>query len=224
MFRQPSKTDLQSSSAKLLYRLSILLAIVFVFAGAILTTVTGNYIYAVVFIVIAMLTIIIFTNLILHNNSKSKNNAMEIKQNSYPITQKTSLPERIVRLNDYVLLHTSKFNPGEIYLENERKKIKKFIIKNHKIVDYPGVINTEEWISDWTSKKELTNWVRYRTEFQAQDNGTIKMIWQIQPDGRYWADEGGFGMENDEEINLYSYLDDEGRFLQPFQYYNGKII
>ena len=39
---------------------------------------------------------------------------------------------------------------------------------------------------------------------------------EIQPDGRYWMDEDGFGMEDDEEIWLCADIDEEGRFITPF--------
>ena len=46
------------------------------------------------------------------------------------------------------------------------------------------------------------------------------MLWEIQPDGRYWADGDGFGAESDYEIQLYSYLDVQGKFTAPFRIYS----
>lgn len=40
--------------------------------------------------------------------------------------------------------------------------------------------------------------------------------WIVQPDGRYWADDGGFGMENDVEIELCAKFNKEGIFVTPF--------
>ena len=45
------------------------------------------------------------------------------------------------------------------------------------------------------------------------------MIWQVQPDGMYWQDEDGYGMTPDEEILLYSFIDENGRFTEPFKLY-----
>ena len=43
-----------------------------------------------------------------------------------------------------------------------------------------------------------------------------------QPDGFYWADEDGFGAENDSEIVLYADLDAKGVFKGPFRIYSIK--
>ena len=45
------------------------------------------------------------------------------------------------------------------------------------------------------------------------------MLWQIQPDGRYWEDDDGFGGSPDEEVTLYAFLDEEGNFDGPFRIY-----
>lgn len=49
------------------------------------------------------------------------------------------------------------------------------------------------------------------------ENGQI-LVWTVQPDGRYWADDDGFDM--DDEINLYAYVDDDGDFLSKFRIYD----
>ena len=48
------------------------------------------------------------------------------------------------------------------------------------------------------------------------ENGRFRLGWMVQPDGRYYADEDGFGAEDDEEIWLYAYLDEQGKFLTKF--------
>ena len=44
--------------------------------------------------------------------------------------------------------------------------------------------------------RSLEPQVRFRTYFEFKGNGWT-MYWQVQPDGRYWGDDGGFGIEND---------------------------
>lgn len=39
------------------------------------------------------------------------------------------------------------------------------------------------------------------------------MSWQINPDGRYYMDDDGYGMTDDEEITIYSYVDRAGKPL-----------
>ncbi|MBQ6773086.1 MAG: hypothetical protein IJP48_03385 [Synergistaceae bacterium] len=100
------------------------------------------------------------------------------------------------------------------------------------IVDYDGYIQNFPGIDPETikiiqpyleeslsSKIRRTQKIRYRTDFSLCDDGRIIMIWQIQPDGMYWADEDGYGMTSDEEICLYSFIDDNGNFTMPFKLY-----
>jgi hypothetical protein len=44
--------------------------------------------------------------------------------------------------------------------------------------------------------------------------------WQLNPDGRYYMDDDGFGMTDDEEINIYGIIDTEGRVVVKFQTIN----
>lgn len=47
-------------------------------------------------------------------------------------------------------------------------------------------------------------------------SGKAVVSWCIQPDGRYWEDEDGFGGNCDMEITLYSMIDRQGHFCTPF--------
>lgn len=48
-------------------------------------------------------------------------------------------------------------------------------------------------------------------------NGVAEVSWQINPDGRYYMDEDGFGMTDDEEITIYGYIDRNGKPLAKFR-------
>ena len=54
------------------------------------------------------------------------------------------------------------------------------------------------------------------------ENGVAQIQWQLNPDGRYYEDEDGYGMTADEEINIYGFIDTEGKVVVPFQYVSGK--
>ena len=43
------------------------------------------------------------------------------------------------------------------------------------------------------------------------------LTWMLHPDGRYYADEDGFGMENDDEENIYCIIDSNLRIVIPWQ-------
>ncbi len=80
-------------------------------------------------------------------------------------------------------------------------------------VDFPGVKE-----GAWRKKLvgDLILCARFHSSIWRLDEHFFGFAWQVQPDGRYWADEQGFGMENDEPIWLYSKLDEDGHFVIPF--------
>ena len=51
-------------------------------------------------------------------------------------------------------------------------------------------------------------------------NGVAQVDWQLNPDGRYYMDDDGFGMTYDEEINIYGFIDTEGKVVVKFQTIN----
>lgn len=49
------------------------------------------------------------------------------------------------------------------------------------------------------------------------NDGIACVSWTLEPDGRYYADEDGFGMEDDDEITIYAFIDRSANILIPFQ-------
>ena len=47
-------------------------------------------------------------------------------------------------------------------------------------------------------------------------NGVAEVRWQLNPDGMYYRDEDGFGMTDDEEVNLYGAIDRKGKVVKKF--------
>lgn len=83
------------------------------------------------------------------------------------------------------------------------------------IENFPG-IEEGEWIKEL--EFSLNNKTQFRFWIHAYKDGKASVEWTLQPDGRYFADEDGFGAENCEEITLHSYLDTNGAFTEPFKY------
>ena len=54
--------------------------------------------------------------------------------------------------------------------------------------------------------------------------GIARVDWMLYPDGRYFADEDGFGMEDNDEVNVSAYIDTECRVLVKFQDMDGKSL
>ena len=82
---------------------------------------------------------------------------------------------------------------------------------------------------DWDSIKQLPEKAKMRVqEMSAQfptfirgfRKGVAEVSWQLNPDGRYYMDEDGFGMTSDEEITVYGFIDSEMNVLVKFQYIN----
>ena len=48
-------------------------------------------------------------------------------------------------------------------------------------------------------------------------NGVAVVSWQLNPDGRYYMDEDGFGMTNDEEIEIYGLIDQKAKVIVKFR-------
>lgn len=115
-------------------------------------------------------------------------------------------------------MYRSRGDDPTVYFVNEARGIRKKIVDhNGWIQDFPGIEKEEFWVKE-VSSGSLMPQIRFRTEFGRQEDKFI-MRWQVQPDGRYWEDEDGFGMTPEEEIVLYTFLDLDGNFTDPFKLY-----
>lgn len=102
---------------------------------------------------------------------------------------------------------------------DEERGIRKLLVDSvGNIQDFPGIVQEDFWTKE-VSPHALKPQIHFRTSFEKREQGWI-MFWEIQPDGRYWADEDGFGMEDEEEVTLYTYVDKNGRFTGPFRIYS----
>lgn len=110
-------------------------------------------------------------------------------------------------------------DPTVEFVEEKTGKRKTIVDEKGRIVGFPG-IEKGSWMNALESERRLEPVIRFRTEFECCKGNGYMMIWQVQPDGGYWEDEDGFGMEPDEEVRLYALLDEKGDFTGPFRIYN----
>lgn len=59
---------------------------------------------------------------------------------------------------------------------------------------------------------------RFPTCIRSYKNGVAEVSWQINPDGRYYMDDDGFGMTDDEELEIYGFIDRNGKVLVKFKH------
>lgn len=104
-------------------------------------------------------------------------------------------------------------------LDNEAKCAYEFMS-----IDEVLQIVTDEDI-DWDSLKGLpqdafdrakAHSFHFPSHIYQYKNGVAEVEWQLNPDGMYYRDEDGFGMTDDEEINLYGAIDRKGKFVKKF--------
>lgn len=53
----------------------------------------------------------------------------------------------------------------------------------------------------------------FPTEFGKFQNGVADIYWMLNPDGMYYADSDGYGMTDDEEVELHGFIDRQGRVV-----------
>ena len=91
-------------------------------------------------------------------------------------------------------------------------------------IDEVLLIVTDEDI-DWDSLKGLPQDAFDRAKAHSfhfpghvyqYKNGVAEVEWQLNPDGMYYRDDDGFGMTDDEEINLYGAIDRKGKVVKKF--------
>ena len=80
---------------------------------------------------------------------------------------------------------------------------------------------------DWRSLESLPEYMKERAQRLSAlfptfvlrfQNGVAELHWQLNPDGRYYRDDDGYGMTDDEEITVYGFIDADMNVLVKFQY------
>lgn len=108
------------------------------------------------------------------------------------------------------------YHSVDLTLRNDETGLSRKITDDDgNFTDFPGV---EE--GPWRGKvkcifREKINFV-FSFRKPADPDLLLEFRWMVQPDGRYFGDDDGFGMEDDDEIVLTAGMDRTGRFVTPF--------
>ena len=135
-----------------------------------------------------------------------------------PDEEKTEPPHLTAMYTYGNHMYRSRGEDPSVYFVDGARKIRKEIVDyNGWIQSFPGIEKETFWEKE-ISSGSLMPQIRFRTDFEKREDKFI-MLWQVQPDGRYWEDDDGFGMTPEEEIVLYTFIDMEGNFTGPFKIY-----
>lgn len=110
---------------------------------------------------------------------------------------------------------------GPLFIVNtETNKIKKLVDENSNVVgftkediDYSSLKGIEHTGGAYVMKVDYAGMGRY-LDFR---NGICALYWMLYPDGMYFADEDGFGMEDNDEVEIYCVIDKDFNVLRPFR-------
>lgn len=127
----------------------------------------------------------------------------------------TTLGDGFYMEYDHVLNGLGGYHPVNIVLKDSRKHAYQITNANGWFTDFPGT-KEGEW-EERLDARMLLPIVSYTFSVSSFVNGICYVSWMVQPDGRYFEDEYGFGAENFSEIELYSKMDTKGKFICPFQ-------
>ena len=71
-------------------------------------------------------------------------------------------------------------------------------------------------IPDEILKRVRRGYAGFPTSIGHFEGGVAEVAWQINPDGRYYMDDDGYGMTEDVEITLYGTIDRRGKVVRKY--------
>lgn len=124
--------------------------------------------------------------------------------------------------DDMSLVHQSIYGwwKPRFLMDNRTKEAYVFMGENEHFVQF-----TADDV-DWDSLKDLEDKYRDRARFGDAHfpthvgrfkKGVAEVWWQINPDGRYYMDDDGYGMTDDEEIQLVGAIDRTGKVVTKYR-------
>ena len=110
---------------------------------------------------------------------------------------------------------TPNYDRHPVIFDNRRLGVTRTIVDaSGNIRDYPGVAHPE--VVGHYTRRFGRGRIHFRSTMENLD-GSWALVWQVEPEGRYWEDDYGFGATWAVEVSLYARLDELGRFVEPFR-------
>lgn len=110
---------------------------------------------------------------------------------------------------------------GTVIFVNPAKGIRKTLVEDHILSEHEvsnyGIIS--KYCSDSSLDSGEFAYGSYCSIVDGEGKGAF-ILWRVQPDGRYYSDDDGFGAERQDEVELYAYTDDEGNNIGSFRIYS----
>lgn len=122
---------------------------------------------------------------------------------------------------------------GEGMMRGTEKDTRRVFLINTNTQEAWELLNSDRCFSFWDKSAveiaatfDLPDKAQYNAEeisapfcfdINYYEDGVASVSWTLQPDGRYYADDDGFGMEKDQEINFTAFIDQSANILIPFQ-------
>lgn len=131
---------------------------------------------------------------------------------------KTTPSEEKIYLTRYHVGRPSDENRSVVFVNEETGATQLLIDSSGHILNFPGID-----CSDLPKTQQFSGFaspvILYEASFERVPDGRFIMIWTVQPDGRHWMDDDGFGDKDQPAIALYTFIDEAGRFTAPFRLY-----
>ena len=146
-------------------------------------------------------------------NKLSRKKEKEIDEENRQMEKDTAIKPG---LSQYVIFGS---NTAGVVLHDPEHNYRKVIVNSSGCFEnFPGIVQGK-WTDYIKGKFDFdAGEIRFQTSFKEYEDG-YRCLWEIQPDGRYWEDEDGFGRESASEIVLYADLNAKGEFKGPFRIY-----
>lgn len=136
-------------------------------------------------------------------------------------TCKEEMIKEKVYLSTYIIGKSPNFlrvqeGMSVFFVDEEKDLCRQIVDKWGNIRNFPGIVYDERFVKEF-GKHEVAPIVRFDARFANCPDGKYLMVWTVRPDGRCWMDSWGFGGEDYESVSLYSLIDLNGDFVQPFK-------